>query len=864
MDNQESATLPAPGALSPPVTYTRQKLPDFAPPPTPERVLIQATCDNEHFAVVNVTGLGTAPAIRQRILEKLGLSLSIEDVRLFRTEIGESTLPTAPPVDDDLLLALCLQFGDNKGTIKFYVARNQTHQQYTTSSDSIPLTHTLPQGVYDEPGTQWHSVNATRDDPFMTAMFPATSNRQVSQFQLTSPSRNAYSLQPGMTVQELLGSQDMHQQTMPSPSRDEAPPEYAHVLENTLALMTTPSPVHSAGSPASRVSSLPMNHRVSSSSPQSHSSGMQGTSVPSPVPRPLSSCTSEGTAYPLFKSRSETSAISPGSPGDRQMLRRLPDAPYSTDSLPADRPAESLDHLMQQMHVSQSDAAFPSFGSFGDEEIGGTFAQPLDHATIQDSNTLLAETSDTGTVTGTLTTATSNNESDSGSPNPVRRGSEPNSSWAVRPSAEQLYDRIDEYFPRQDLDRPLVDGAGAGEAAAAETATIANEQPSHESQDIDRRALRNVSLPLTRGQNHSIRVIAQNRKRMLDRNERDARRKNVGKHTNTQNTDNQTALDRRRSTKLWGGHTIEMTAESAPPLPTDSGNKPVFKWVKGDLIGKGTYGRVYLALNATTGEMIAVKQVEMPSTESDRESARQRSVINALRSEIETLKDLDHANIVTCLGFEETHEHLSIFLEYVPGGSIGSCLRKHGKFEEDTVSSFLNQTLQGLAYLHNKGILHRDLKADNLLVDYHGTCKISDFGTVRRSTDIYNNVENMSLQGSIFWMAPEVMSLSRKGYSAKVDIWSLGCVVLEMLAGRRPWSDEEAVQAMFKIGAERRAPPVPSDCRLSKPAAHFLRNCFEIDPDRRPTAARLLEHVFAWPTPDWCFEQSALWRMLAK
>jgi len=158
--------------------------------------------------------------------------------------------------------------------------------------------------------------------------------------------------------------------------------------------------------------------------------------------------------------------------------------------------------------------------------------------------------------------------------------------------------------------------------------------------------------------------------------------------------------------------------------------------------------------------------------------------------------------------------------------------------------------------------LHRDLKADNLLVDYQGTCKISDFGTVRRSEDIYANVENMSLQGSIFWMAPEVVSLSRKGYSAKVDIWSLGCVVLEMLAGRRPWSDEEAVQAMFKIGAERRAPPVPKDVKISKPAAHFLRNCFEIDPDRRPTAARLLEHVFAWPSPNWCFEDSGLYKLL--
>ncbi len=310
----------------------------------------------------------------------------------------------------------------------------------------------------------------------------------------------------------------------------------------------------------------------------------------------------------------------------------------------------------------------------------------------------------------------------------------------------------------------------------------------------------------------SIRLVAQDRKKLLDR---------VQKRPVSQETESSSGLLRRRSTKLWGTKVVEMTpgqelatpasASSAESPSSDSSSsssaKPVFKWVKGDLIGKGTYGRVYLALNATTGEMIAVKQVELPRTASDREDSRQKGVVAALKSEIETLKDLDHPHIVSYLGFEETTTFLSIFLEYVPGGSVGSCLRKHGKFEEPTIKSFLHQILDGLAYLHSKGILHRDLKADNILVDFEGICKISDFGTVRRSDDIYGNVENMSLQGSIFWMAPEVVSLSKKGYSAKIDIWSLGCVVLEMFAGRRPWSDDEAVQAMFKIGAERKAPP---------------------------------------------------------
>jgi mitogen-activated protein kinase kinase kinase len=85
-----------------------------------------------------------------------------------------------------------------------------------------------------------------------------------------------------------------------------------------------------------------------------------------------------------------------------------------------------------------------------------------------------------------------------------------------------------------------------------------------------------------------------------------------------------------------------------------------FKWVRGELIGRGTYGKVYLALNATTGEMMAVKQVEMPRTASDLSDQRQTTVVQALKSESDTLKDLDHMNIVQYLGFEETPKHLSM------------------------------------------------------------------------------------------------------------------------------------------------------------------------------------------------------------
>lgn len=474
--------------------------------------------------------------------------------------------------------------------------------------------------------------------------------------------------------------------------------------------------------------------------------------------------------------------------------------------------------------------------------------------------------------------------------------------WAMRPPPEQLYENLDEFFPRHDLDKPVLDAAAAGAPPSPLPSSAASGSPSTTSSG--RHQLTTASptsaSSLTRHKK-SIRRVAEDRMRFMEMNggaqttdtppaprRAPVLSSGVGSlapmtavhaPASSSATSPSLGLARRRSTKLWGTKLLEMTPGSeqvnrgthgasgsgsavAESPSSDSNALPVFKWVKGDLIGKGTYGRVYLALNATTGEMIAVKQVELPRTESDREDTRQKGVVTALKSEIDTLKDLDHPNIVSYLGFEETPKYLHLFLEYVPGGSIASVLRKYGPMEEGTIKFFVLQILSGLTYLHERGVLHRDLKGDNLLVNLDGTVKISDFGTVRKSDNIYSNVEGMSLQGSVFWMAPEVVTMSKKGYSAKVDIWSLGCVVLEMLAGRRPWSDDEAVQAMFKIGKEGRAPPIPPDVRPSPEAAHFLKKCFELDPDARPTASRLLEHVFPYNNNEWSFKDTMLYKTM--
>lgn len=341
---------------------------------------------------------------------------------------------------------------------------------------------------------------------------------------------------------------------------------------------------------------------------------------------------------------------------------------------------------------------------------------------------------------------------------------------------------------------------------------------------------------------------------------------------------------RRKSTKMFGARIEQIKPPRGSRLiqletiPQDNfalhhpQRQPTFKWMKGQLIGKGTFGRVYLGMNTTTGELLAVKQVEVNPKTSSADPQKIREMVKALDSEIDTMQHLDHVNIVQYLGCERKEYSISIFLEYISGGSVGSCLRKHGKFEEPVVSSLTRQTLLGLAYLHRAGILHRDLKADNILLDLDGTCKISDFGISKRSPNPYNNDITNSMQGSVFWMAPEVIRAqsqtssssgteSSQGYSAKVDIWSLGCVVLEMFAGRRPWSKEEAIGAIFKLGSLNQAPPIPEDVSsvVGPAALSFMYDCFTIDPADRPTAETLLRAPFCFHDPHYNFFDTELY-----
>ena len=479
--------------------------------------------------------------------------------------------------------------------------------------------------------------------------------------------------------------------------------------------------------------------------------------------------------------------------------------------------------------------------------------------------------------------------------------------WANRPPAEDLLDNLDAFFPNLDLDQPVLEDL-VGTPPGSPDSSGNNHNPMETAvpgktyaQRVIRSSLydrpRPTSIaeesiaeePSTLGSEDSTlksRVTMQPmtaQKSMRKSGNGLGRMKSIrdvarGAYEGTHNRYAQPSAStkssdiiRRKSTKMFGANIVQIkpgrgsrvSLIEAVPKDLPPGQNS-FQIGRGQLIGKGSYGRVYLGINLTTGDFLAVKQVEVNQKAARHDKDKMKEMVSALDQEIDTMQHLEHPNIVQYLGCERKEYSISIFLEYISGGSVGSCLRKHGKFEENVVSSLTRQTLAGLAYLHEEGVLHRDLKADNILLDVDGTCKISDFGISKKTDNIYGNDATNSMQGSVFWMAPEVIRSQGKGYSAKVDIWSLGCVVLEMFAGRRPWSKEEAIGAIYKLGSLNQAPPIPDDVSsaISAAAVGFMLDCFTIEPSERPTAGRLQSHQFCAPDPYYNFLDTELHRRL--
>ncbi|XP_004511962.1 mitogen-activated protein kinase kinase kinase 5 isoform X2 [Cicer arietinum] len=290
----------------------------------------------------------------------------------------------------------------------------------------------------------------------------------------------------------------------------------------------------------------------------------------------------------------------------------------------------------------------------------------------------------------------------------------------------------------------------------------------------------------------------------------------------------------------WPGTSLPSpsSAYSQPGVAKTESLSMKSQWQKGKLIGRGTFGSVYVATNRETGALCAMKEAEIFSD--DPKSAES---IKQLEQEIKVLSQLKHPNIVQYYGSEIVGDKFYIYLEFIHPGSINKYVRDHcGAITESVVRNFTRHILSGLAYLHSKKTIHRDIKGANLLVDSSGVVKLADFGMAKHLT---GHSADLSLKGSPYWMAPELMqAVIHKDNSSDlafaIDIWSLGCTIIEMFTGKPPWSEYEGAAAMFKVMKD--TPPIPET--LSSEGKDFLRLCFKRNPAERPTASMLLEHRF--------------------
>lgn len=279
------------------------------------------------------------------------------------------------------------------------------------------------------------------------------------------------------------------------------------------------------------------------------------------------------------------------------------------------------------------------------------------------------------------------------------------------------------------------------------------------------------------------------------------------------------------------------------------------------LIGKGSSGKVYRAMDRETNRLIAVKEIPLgnlptlasQSSFSGSPHSRRRSSLTifvteqglAAHAELDVLRQLDHPNIVKYLGEETDLDAgcIRIYMDLVSGGSIRSLLTTYGKLQERQAASFTRQVLDGLVYLHSKHIVHRDLKGDNLLVEPSGVLKLADFGTAGVVSALAYSKET---GGTAFFMSPEVLT-NEKVISEKADIWSVGCCVLEMMAGKPPLVNLHSQYAIMMMIAESKGELLhhylPAESNTwSAELQDFLRCCLRRNPEERPSAEELLHH----------------------
>ena len=260
----------------------------------------------------------------------------------------------------------------------------------------------------------------------------------------------------------------------------------------------------------------------------------------------------------------------------------------------------------------------------------------------------------------------------------------------------------------------------------------------------------------------------------------------------------------------------------------------IYRFIKGELIGEGSFGKVYQYFNKETGKIYAVKELNLEIL-----NKKINNVDTVIKNEIDLLSKMNHVNIVKYYGSFVKGKNLNIVLEYCRGGSLLSLLKIFTSFDENIIRKYISQVLDGLEYLHTHNIIHRDIKCGNILIDKNGSCKLTDFGGAKIIKEEINVMTSM--QGTPNWMAPEVIKSG--GATRFSDIWSIGCTIIEMFSGEPPYRDKNNPISILNCIAKNNEPPrIPED--MSDQLKDFVEKCLIIEPEKRYNVYQLKKHPF--------------------
>lgn len=262
--------------------------------------------------------------------------------------------------------------------------------------------------------------------------------------------------------------------------------------------------------------------------------------------------------------------------------------------------------------------------------------------------------------------------------------------------------------------------------------------------------------------------------------------------------------------------------------------------IKDEVVGQGAFATVKKAVERSTGKTFAAKIISKRKVMGN---------MDGVTRELEVLRKLDHPRIVRLKGFYEDDEFYYLLMEFVSGGDLMDFVAAHGSVGEDAGREITRQVLEGVKYIHSKGISHRDLKPDNILIEQDDPVlvKITDFGLAKVQG---NGTFMKTFCGTLAYVAPEVIAgksgaeenEKRNEYSSLVDMWSMGCLVYVILTGHLPFSGsaQEQLYKQIKNGSYHEGPL--RDFRISEEAKDFIDSLLQVDPNARPTAEKALQH----------------------